>query len=194
MISRILKWFWVLMVAFLLIEQFRVRYYYRIWNHPDSAILAVALAELLADNNMNIMDAVGLDSEWLSSHFLFSVRDLKNRVRMTNVYWGPSNETTTKVESASAHRFWNTDAWEVAVCDQFKNSVKWSLNTRRFYPFCVTNRPSKNPNDFIPQLTRSHWLCFRWIDQFVPASSSRHGFSTNQQATSLDARSCYRFK
>lgn len=114
-----------MIVAFLLIEEFSVKYYCRIWNHPDSAILAVALAELPAEYNMKIMDAVGLDLEWLSSHFLFSVRDLQNRVRMTNVYRGPSNETTTKVEYASAHRFWNAGAWEVAGCDQFNNSVKW---------------------------------------------------------------------
>jgi hypothetical protein len=86
MVSRLVKWFCVLVVAFLLIEKVRVKYYYRIWNHPDFAILAVALAELPADYNMKIMDAVGLDLEWLSSHFLFSIRDLKNRVRMTNVY------------------------------------------------------------------------------------------------------------
>jgi hypothetical protein len=72
MISRLLKWFWVLVVAFVLIEQFRVTYYYWIWNHPGSAIFAAALGELPADNNMKIMDAVGLDPEWLSSNFFGS--------------------------------------------------------------------------------------------------------------------------
>ena len=55
-----------------MIEEFRVKYYYRIWSHRDSAILAVAPAELPADNNMKIMDAVGLDPEWLSSIFFGS--------------------------------------------------------------------------------------------------------------------------
>jgi hypothetical protein len=59
-------------VAFLMIEEFRIKYYYRIWSHRDSAILAVAPAELPADNNMKIMDAVGLDPEWLSSNFFGS--------------------------------------------------------------------------------------------------------------------------
>lgn len=125
MVTRLLKWFSVSVIAFLLIEEFRVKYYYRIWNHPDLLILAVALAELPADNNMKIVDAVGLDPEWLSSHFLFSIRDLENCVWLTNVYRGPFNEITTKVEYASGHRFWNTDTWEVAALYQFKNSAKW---------------------------------------------------------------------
>lgn len=60
------------MVAFLMIKEFRVKYYYRIWSHRDSAILAVSLAELPVDNNMKIMDDVGLDPEWLSSNFFGS--------------------------------------------------------------------------------------------------------------------------
>ena len=114
-----------MVVSLVLIEEFRVKCYYRIWNHPDSLILAAALAELPAGNSKNIVDAVGSDPEWLSGHFLFSVRDLHNWVRMTNVYRGPSDEINTEVGYTGVNRFWNTDAWEVAVRYQFNNSVKW---------------------------------------------------------------------
>lgn len=125
MTTRILNWVAFLVIIVILIEEFRVNYYYRIWNHPDSLILAAALAELPAGNGKEIVDAVGSDPEWLSGHFLFSVRGLNNSVRMTNLVRGPFDEITTEVGYGGANRFWNTDAWEVAARYQFKNLVKW---------------------------------------------------------------------
>jgi hypothetical protein len=59
------------------------------------------------------------------------------------------------------HRFWNTDGWEVASRYQFKNSVKWQPEYAVILSILRDKRPSENPNTFIPQLSRSHWPCFR---------------------------------
>ena len=45
MAKRIFKGVVFLVVAVILIEKLRVNYYYRIWTHPDSLIMAAALAE-----------------------------------------------------------------------------------------------------------------------------------------------------
>lgn len=121
MVTRLLKWFSVLVVAFLLIEKFRVNYYYRIWNHPDSLILAAALAEVPSERIKGIADAIGSDPEWLSGELRSSNRSDEKLVRMTNVLRGPSNEVFTEVVySRPGNGLWNTDAWEVASRYQYK--------------------------------------------------------------------------
>jgi hypothetical protein len=109
-------------IAVVLVEGFRVKYYYRIWNHPDSLILAAALAEAHPERFKGIADAKGSDPEWLSGELWSSSRADDCLVRMTNVLRGPSNEVFTEVVysySGSSNRFWNTDAWEVASRYQF---------------------------------------------------------------------------
>jgi hypothetical protein len=121
MTKRVLKWFWVLVVAFLLIEKLRVNYYYRIWNHPDSLIMAAALAEVPSLRSKGIADAKGTDPEWLSGELLSSSRADEKLVRMTNVLRGPSNEVFTEVVySRPGNGLWNTDALEVASRYQYK--------------------------------------------------------------------------
>jgi hypothetical protein len=122
MAKRIFKGVVLLVVAVILIEEIRVRYYYRIWNHPDSLIMAAALAEAYPDRFKGIADAKGSDPEWLSGELLSSRRADEKLVRMTNVLRGPSNEVFTEVVhsySGSSNRLWNTDAWEVASRYQF---------------------------------------------------------------------------
>jgi hypothetical protein len=121
MTTRVLKWFSVLVVAFLLIEKLRVNYYYRIWNHPDSLIMAAALAEVPSLRSKGIADAKGTDPEWLSGELLSSSRADEKLVRMTNVLRGPSNEVFTEVVySRPGNGLSNTDAWEVASRYQYK--------------------------------------------------------------------------
>ena len=122
MTTRILRWFWFFVIAGILIEKFRVNYYYRIWNHPDSLILAAALAEAYPERFKGIVDAKGADPEWLSGELMFSIRSQAKAVRMTNVFRGPSNEVFTEVGYSSTNRFWNTDPWEVAA--------RYSFNSR----------------------------------------------------------------
>ena len=127
MTTRVLKWFSVLVVAFLLIEKLRVNYYYRIWNHPDSLIMAAALAEVPSLRSKGIADAKGTDPEWLSGELLSPSRADEKLVRMTNVLRGLSNEVFTEVVysfSGSSNRLWNTDAWEVASRYQFNIQLK----------------------------------------------------------------------
>jgi hypothetical protein len=125
MATRVLKWFWVLVVAFLLIEKLRVNYYYRIWNHPDSLIMAAALAEVPSLRSKGIADAKGTDPEWLSGELRSSSRADEKLVRMTNVLRGPSNEVFTEVVySRPGNGLSNTDAWEVACRYQFKIQLK----------------------------------------------------------------------
>jgi hypothetical protein len=122
MAKRIFKGVVFLAVAVILIEKIRVRYYYRIWNHPDSLIMAAALAEVYPERFKGIADAKGSDPESLSGEVLSSSRADEKLVRMTNVLRGPSNEVFTEVVysySGSSNRFWNTDAWEVASRYQF---------------------------------------------------------------------------
>jgi hypothetical protein len=127
MAKRIFKGVVFLVVAVILIEKIRVRYYYRIWNHPDSLILAAALAEAYPERFKGIADAKGSDPEWLSGELRSSRRADDNLVRMTNVLRGPSNEVFTEVVysySGSSNRLWNTDAWEVASRYQFNIQLK----------------------------------------------------------------------
>jgi hypothetical protein len=127
MTIRILKWLSFLLIAVILIEDFRVKYYYRIWNHPDSLILAAALAEVPSLRSKGIADAKGSDPESLSGEVLSSSRADEKLVRMTNVLRGPSNEVFTEVVysfSGPGNRFWNTDAWEVASRYQFNIQLK----------------------------------------------------------------------
>ena len=113
------------MITVILIEKFRVKYYYQIWNHRDSLVFAVDLAQVPSERIKCIADATGRDPEWLSRELRsFSPADEK-LVRMTYFSRGTSNEITTKVVNASGHRFWNTDGWEFAARYRFKNSVKW---------------------------------------------------------------------
>ena len=112
------------MIAVILIEKFRVKYYYQIWNHLDSLVFAADLAQVHSERIKCIADATGRDPEWLSRELRsFSPADEK-LVRMTYFSRGTSNEITTKVVNASGHRFWNTDGWEFAARYRFKNSVK----------------------------------------------------------------------
>ncbi len=124
MAARVLKWVSFLVIAVILIEEFRVKYFYRIWKHPDSLILAAALAEVPSERIKGITDAVGSDPEWLSGELMFSVRSDAKTVRMTNVFRGPSNEVFTEVVYSSTNRFWNTDAWEVAARYRFNSRLK----------------------------------------------------------------------
>ena len=122
MTTRILKWLWFLVIAVILIEKFRVNYYYRIWNHADALILVAALADAYPERFKGIVDAKGADPEWLSGELMFSIRSQAKAVRMTNVFRGPSNEVFTEVGYSSTNRFWNTDPWEVAA--------RYSFNSR----------------------------------------------------------------
>jgi len=122
MIAQILKGFLFLVVAVILIQEIRVRYYHQIWNHPDSLILAAALAEAHPERFKGIADAKGSDPESLSGEVLSSSRADEKLVSMTNVLRGPANEVFTEVlhsYSGSSNRLWNTDAWEVASRYQF---------------------------------------------------------------------------
>jgi hypothetical protein len=122
MATRVLKWVLFLVIAGMLIEKVRVKYYYRIWNHPDSLVMAAALAEVYPERFKGIADAKGSDPESLSGEVLSSSRADEKLVRMTNVLRGPSNEVFTEVVhsySGSSNRLWNTDAWEVASRYQF---------------------------------------------------------------------------
>ena len=121
MATRIFNWVCFLVIAVILIEKFRVNYYYRIWNHPDSLILAAALAEAHPERFIGIVDAKGSDPEWLSGELLSSSRADEKLVRMTNVLRGPSNEVFTEVVySRPGNGLSNTDAWEVASRYQYK--------------------------------------------------------------------------
>jgi hypothetical protein len=121
MTTRVLKWLWFLVIAVILIEKFRVNYYYRIWNHPDSLIMAAALAEVPSLRIKGIADAKGSDPESLSGEVLSSSRADEKLVRMTNVLRGPSNEVFTEVVySRPGNGLWNTDALEVASRYQYK--------------------------------------------------------------------------
>lgn len=127
MATRILRWFLFLVIAVVLIEKFRVNYYYRIWNHPDSLILAAAFAEVPSERIKGIADAKGSDPEWLSGELRSSSRSDEKLVRMTNVLRGPSNEVFTEVVSSfsgGSNRLWNTDAWEVTSRYQFNIQLK----------------------------------------------------------------------
>ena len=95
MATRIFNWVWVFVIAVILIEKLRVNYYYRIWNHPDSLILAAALAEAHPERFKGIVDAKGSDPEWLSRELRSPSRADEKLVRMTNVLRGPSNEVFT---------------------------------------------------------------------------------------------------
>ena len=125
MTTRIFNWVLFLVVAVILIEKLRVKYYYRIWNHPDSLILAAALAEAHPERFKGIVDAKGSDPEWLSGE-LRSPRSADEKlVRMTNVLRGPSNEVFTEVVySRPGNGLSNTDAWEVASRYQFNIQLK----------------------------------------------------------------------
>jgi len=125
MTTRIFNWVLFLVVAVILIEKLRVNYYYRIWNHPDSLILAAALAEAHPERFKGIVDAKGSDPEWLSGE-LRSPRSADEKlVRMTNVLRGPSNEVFTEVVySRPGNGLSNTDAWEVAARYQFNIQLK----------------------------------------------------------------------
>jgi hypothetical protein len=125
--TRIFKGVLFLVIAGMLIEKVRVKYYYRIWNHPDSLILAAALAEAHPERFKSIVDAKGSDPEWLSGELRSSRCADDCLVRMTNVLRGPSNEVFTEVVysySGSSNRLWNTDAWEVASRYQFNIQLK----------------------------------------------------------------------
>jgi hypothetical protein len=125
--NQIFKGVLFLVVAVIFIEHFGVKYYYRIWNHPDSLIMAAALAEAYPNRFKGIADAKGKDPQWLSGEVRSSSRADENLVRMTNVLRGPSNEVFTEVVysySGSSDRLWNTDAWEVASRYQFNIQVK----------------------------------------------------------------------
>ena len=127
MTTRIFKGVLFLVIAGMLIEKVRVKYYYRIWNHPDSLILAAALAEAHPERFKSIVDATGSDPEWLSGELRSSRRADDNLVKMTNVLRGPSNEVFTEVVysySGSSNRLWNTEAWEVASRYQFNIQLK----------------------------------------------------------------------
>ncbi len=127
MTTRIFNWVLFLVVAVILIEKLRVNYYYRIWNHPDSLILAAALAEAHPERFKGIVDAKGSDPEWLSGELRSPRSADENLVRMTNVLRGPSNEVFTEVVysfSGPGNRFWNTDAWEVASRYSFNSRLK----------------------------------------------------------------------
>ena len=127
MTLRVPKLVLFLVIAFILIEKFRVNYYYRIWNHPDSLIMAAALAEVPSLRIKGIADAKGSDPESLSGEVLSFRRADNHLVRMTNVLRGPSNEVFTEVVysySGSSNLLWNTDAWEVASRYQFKIQLK----------------------------------------------------------------------
>ena len=121
MTTRIWNWVWVFVISVILIEKLRVNYYYRIWNHPDSLILAAALAEVPSLRIKGIADAKGSDPESLSGEVLSSSRADEKLVRMTNVLRGPSNEVFTEVVySRPGNGLWNTDALEVASRYQYK--------------------------------------------------------------------------
>lgn len=121
MAARIFNWVCFLVIAFILIEKLRVNYYYRIWNHPDSLIMAAALAEVPSLRSKGIADAKGADPEWLSGELLSPSRADEKLVRMTNVLRGPSNEVFTEVVySRPGNGLSNTDAWEVASRYQYK--------------------------------------------------------------------------
>jgi len=125
MTTRIWNWVWVFVISVILIEKLRVNYYYRIWNHPDSLILAAALAEAPSERFKGIVDAKGSDPEWLSGEVLSSSRADEKLVRMTNVLRGPSNEVFTEVVySRPGNGLSNTDAWEVASRYQFNIQLK----------------------------------------------------------------------
>lgn len=127
MARRISKWLFFLVVFVTLLEEFRVKYYYRIWNHPDSLILAAALAEEPPERIKDIADAKGSDPEWLIGKLLSLRRTESQLVAMTNVLRGPSNEVFTEVVysfSGSSNRLWNTDAWEVVSRYQFNIQLK----------------------------------------------------------------------
>lgn len=121
MTLRVRKLVLFLVIAVVLIEKFRVNYYYRIWNHPDSLIMAAALAEVPSLRIKGIADAKGSDPESLSGEVLSSSRADEKLVRKTNVLRGPSNEVFTEVVySRPGTGLWNTDAWEVASRYQYK--------------------------------------------------------------------------
>lgn len=125
MATRIFNWVLFLVIAVILIEKLRVNYYYRIWNHPDSLILAAALAEAHPERFKGIVDAKGSDPEWLSGELRSSSRADEKLVRMTNVLRGPSNEIFTEVVySRPGNGLSNTDAWEVASRYQFNIELK----------------------------------------------------------------------
>jgi hypothetical protein len=125
MTTRIFNWVLFLVIAVILIEKLRVNYYYRIWNHPDSLILAAALAEAHPERFKGIVDAKGSDPEWLSGELRSSSRADEKLVRMTNVLRGPSNEIFTEVVySRPGNGLSNTDAWEVASRYQFNIQLK----------------------------------------------------------------------
>jgi len=125
MTTRIFNWVLFLVVAVILIEKLRVNYYYRIWNHPDSLIMAAALAEVPSLRIKGIADAKGSDPESLSGEVLSSSRADEKLVRMTNVLRGPSNEVFTEVVySRPGNGLSNTDAWEVASRYQFNIQLK----------------------------------------------------------------------
>ena len=125
MTTRIFNWVLFLVIAVILIEKLRVNYYYRIWNHPDSLILAAALAEAHPERFKGIVDAKGSDPEWLSGELRSSSRADEKLVRMTNVLRGPSNEVFTEVVySRPGNGLSNTDAWEVASRYQFNIELK----------------------------------------------------------------------
>ena len=122
MTTRIWNWVLVFVISVILIEKLRVNYYYRFWNHPDSLIMAAALAEVPSLRIKGIADAKGSDPVSLSGEVLSSSRADEKLVRMINVLRGPSNEVFTEVVysySGSSNRLWNTDAWEVASRYQF---------------------------------------------------------------------------
>ena len=124
MTTRIFKWVLFLVIAGMLIEKVRVKYYYLIWNHPDSLILAAALAEAHPERFRGIADTKGSDPDWLVGQSMFSIRSDAKTVSMTNVFRGPSNEVFTEVLYSSTNRFWNTDAWEVAARYSFSSRLK----------------------------------------------------------------------
>jgi hypothetical protein len=125
MTTRIWNLVWVFVISVILIEKLRVNYYYRIWNHPDSLILAAALAEAHPERFKGIVDAKGSDPEWLSGELRSSSRADEKLVRMTNVLRGPSNEIFTEVVySRPGNGLSNTDAWEVASRYQFNIELK----------------------------------------------------------------------
>lgn len=125
MATRIFNWVLFMVIAVILIEKLRVNYYYRIWNHPDSLILAAALAEAHPERFKGIVDAKGSDPEWLSRELRSPSRADEKLVRITNVLRGPSNEVFTEVVySRPGNGLSNTDAWEVASRYQFKIQLK----------------------------------------------------------------------
>lgn len=124
MTTRIFRWFLFVVIAVILIEEFRLKYYYRIWNHPDSLILAAGLADVPSERIKGIVDAVGSDPEWLSGELIFSSRSTPKSVRMTNIVRGPSNEVTSEVVYGSTNRLFHTDAWEIASRYRFNSRLK----------------------------------------------------------------------